>query len=156
MAGGKGLDSYLRAHEQAAARQLASMREETTRFDALEALGPVEAGLRELLDLHGNPADLVLDREGDALILRSPKDRVEVFWALRAATIAIRGKSRNIHGNGHWQVAVNGELPELFAELAPLMGHLATLVRAMVRGRPLTAEAPVAVKRKPPGPESPL
>ena len=142
----KRLESYLRRHAQEAEQELRRMREETSRFNAGEALAPVEAGLRELLVLHELSSEDSLDREGDVLILHSADNRVEVTWELRAAKVSVRGKSRSFRGNGHWQVVVEGGFPELFVELAPLMGHLAALVRTMAKGEPLVEEV------APPGP----
>ena len=144
----KGLESYLRRHAEEAEQELRRMREETSRFNAGEALAPVEAGLRELLLLHNLVPGDCLDREGDVLVLRSAGNRVEVTWELRAAKVSVRGKSRNFRGNGHWQVVVERGFPELFAELAPLMGHLAALVRAMAKGESLVEEAMPGPRRR--------
>ena len=132
----KHFESYLRRHEREAELQLLSMKKEAARFDAGEALAPVEAGLNEILELHGSAVDLVLRREDDTLILGQPTSpqtgcapRIEVTWVRRSATLTHKGKNRSIFGNGHWEVSLGDGMQEPFMELAPLMGRLSALIR---------------------------
>jgi len=134
----KHFESYLRRHEREAELQLLSMKKEAARFDAGEALAPVEAGLDEILELHGDAVDLALRRDGDTLILEqatpprtgvAPPPRIEVIWVRRSATLTHKGKNRSIFGNGHWELTLGDDMQEPFMELAPLMGRLSALIR---------------------------
>jgi hypothetical protein len=127
------LDAYIRRHEEEVRGRIEAMRLETYRFDAHEALAPVEAGLRELLDLHGNPEGLVVDRDGDALILRSPDVRIAIAWNFRAANRPAAPRTRHVYGKGQWELRVQENPPEPYAQLDTLMGRLSPLVRALAR-----------------------
>jgi hypothetical protein len=105
------------------------MRLETHRFDAHEAMGPVEAGLLELLAMHGSPPAIRLERVGDVLVVSGPGKRVEVMWRFRAASRAPRP---GMYGRGQWEVRHDGEY-EPYAQLDALMGRLSALVRDMAR-----------------------
>jgi hypothetical protein len=130
---GGSLDAYIRRHEAEVNSQIESMRLETHRFGAHEALAPVEAGLRELLDLHGNPEDIALLREGDALILQAPDIRITVAWNFQAANRTAPSRSRHIYGKGQWELSVRNNPSEPYTQLDSLMGRLSPLVRALAR-----------------------
>ena len=136
------LNVYIRERSQEAQSRIESMRLETRRFDAHEALAPVEAGLRELLDLHGNPEDIVLDRENDALILRAPGILISVDWNFRAASRTASPRSGHIYGKGQWELRIHEDLSEPYAQLASLMGRLSAIVRALAKHEPLEDFAP--------------
>lgn len=136
------LDAYIHNHEQEARQKIENMRLETHRFSTHEALAPVEAGLRELLDLHGYPEHIILDREGDTLVLRSPELRLDVVWNFRSANRHVqpqKGKSAHIYGKGQWEIRVGDGWLEPYTQLDALMGRLSMLLRAMIRHE-VTAE----------------
>ncbi|MDR2727366.1 MAG: hypothetical protein LBC10_05180 [Deltaproteobacteria bacterium] len=137
-----GLDTYIHQREQEAHSRIESMRLETHRFDTHEALAPVEAGLRELLDLHGNPADIALEREDDTLILRSPDTRIAIAWNFRSASRATPARSGHVYGKGQWELRVRDGHPEPYTQLGSLMGRLSPLVRALAAHVPPEDFAP--------------
>ena len=124
------LHTYLHNHGQEVRQQIEAMRLETYRFDAHEALGPVEAGLHELLSLHGNPPHIRTDRENDTLLLLAPGTRIAVIWNFRAASR--QAHSNHIYGKGQWEIRRNNEPPEPYTQLNTLMIRLSSLLRELI------------------------
>ena len=131
------LETYIRQHEKDAHSQIEAMRLETRRFGAHEALAPVEAGLHELLNLHGNPADIELARKDDTLILCAPDINIAIAWDFRAAHRATPAASKHIYGKGQWELRIGEGHPELYTRLGSLMARLSPLVRALATHSPL-------------------
>jgi hypothetical protein len=127
---GGDVDAYIRRHEEQARKQLAAMHLETRKFDAHEAMAPVEAGLLELLALRGDAPPVRLERVEDVLVVSAPGKSFEVEWRFRSAGRSVSPGSARVHGKGQWEVRHAGNC-EPYTQLNALMGRLSALVRDM-------------------------
>jgi hypothetical protein len=129
---GGDVDAYIKRHEEQARRQLAAMRLETRKFDAHEAMAPVEAGLLELLALRDDAPPIRLERVEDVLVVSAPGERFEVEWRFRSTGRSTPPGSARMHGKGQWEVRQAGNR-EPYTQLNALMGRLSALVRDMAQ-----------------------
>lgn len=126
----KGLGNYSQRQKAMRTRirkTSAAIREDTHSTPLSEQMALMEAAVRELLLLSGNPSGCSVARCGrEELHLHTPRGSWRIRLVLRAANL--RGARRTLHA-GQWEVgSVQGGDVQTFAELAPLMRYLSGLV----------------------------
>lgn len=142
----KGLGTYSQrqdAMRERIRKTSAAIREDTQSMPAREHIALMEAALRELVHLAGNPPGCRVERRSrEELCLHTPSGAWNVRFVLRVANL--RGPRRTLHGGGQWEVkAADGTDIHAFMDLAQLMRHLDTLVRPDVaRVEGVEAEPP--------------
>ena len=128
----RGMGTY--AQRQSSMRERirktsADIRENTQSMPVPEHMALMDAVLRELLFLAGNPEGCRVERRSrEALCLHTPGGVWSVRFVLRVANL--RSSRRTLHGGGQWEVIPeDGADIHAFRDLAQLMRYLDTLVR---------------------------
>lgn len=132
-------EEYREEYDRRTAATLAAIRQTNDSLACEEALGPVFAGLRELLAERG-PACAARAELTDgkvrlfvsAPVAGSVPDSVraiEIDWLVHTSTLSPLGHERTLQGQGHWEVrSDSGARLGSFRELAELMRLLESLL----------------------------